>query len=145
MSILYIVVCLFWSQTPNLPPFHLVTISFISKSASLFLFCKWVHLYHFPSDSAYKWYHMIFIFLHLAISLSMIISRSIHVAAKCCLFCSFLWLNNIPLKNVSHLLYPFTHTWTFRLLPCLGCFLKSVTVNIVVHVSIQTMVDFFNQ
>ena len=47
---------------------------------SPFLFCKYVHLYHFFFNSTYKWYHLIFVFLWL-ISLSMIIPRSIHVAA----------------------------------------------------------------
>ena len=37
---------------PNL--FPVVTINLFSKSVSLFLLCKYVHLYHFFLDSAYK-------------------------------------------------------------------------------------------
>ena len=41
---------------PRLPncPFPLATISPLSMSVSLFLFCKEVHLYHFFLDSIYK-------------------------------------------------------------------------------------------
>ena len=53
-----------------------------SKSLSLFLFCKYVPLYH-VLDSTSKQNHMTFIFLCLSyFKLSMIISRYIHVAAK---------------------------------------------------------------
>ena len=51
LSILYIVVCICLSQTPNLsllPPSPLVTMS-----VSLLLFCKLVHLYQFL-DSTYE-------------------------------------------------------------------------------------------
>ena len=74
---------------------------------------------------------MVFVFLFLT-SLSMIICRSIHIAAMA-LFHSFLWLSSIPLcvyccVCVPRLLYPFICQWTFRLLPCLGyykwCFYK---------------------
>ena len=44
----------------------------------LFLFYKYVYLYHFL-DSAYKQYHTIFVFLT---SLNMTVFRSIHVAAN---------------------------------------------------------------
>ena len=46
-------------------------------------------------NSTYKWYHMMFVCLWL-ISLSMITSRSTHVAANGIISC-FLWLSNIPL------------------------------------------------
>ena len=40
LSILYIVFCIFYSPTPNLPaPFHLPTASVFSVSVILFLFC----------------------------------------------------------------------------------------------------------
>ena len=84
LSILYIIVCICPSQTPNpsLPhaPSPLATTSPFSMSVSLFLFCRWVHLCHIL-DSTYKWYHTVFVFLFLT-SLSMKISRSIHVAAN---------------------------------------------------------------
>ena len=63
---------------PLLSP--LVTVSFFSMSMSLFLFYKFICIIFL--DSTYKWYHMIFVFLCLTISHNMIISRSIHVAAK---------------------------------------------------------------
>ena len=66
--------------SPHLSP--MVTISLFSKSLSLFLFCKYVPLYH-VLDSTSKHNHMIFIFLCLTyFKLSMIISRYIHVAAN---------------------------------------------------------------
>ena len=42
LSILYIVMCIYQSQPPNLslPPYHLVTISLFSTSITLLLFCK---------------------------------------------------------------------------------------------------------
>ena len=70
----------------------LVTISLFSTSLTLFMFHKQVTLYHFFFlDSTYKQYH-VFIFLCLT-SLSMTISRYIHVAANGMV----LWLSNIPL------------------------------------------------
>ena len=59
-------------------------------------------------DSTYKRYH---ICLWLT-SVSMIISRSIHVAANG-IISSFLWLGNIPLNTHAHLLYPFICQWMF--------------------------------
>ena len=50
------------------------------KSVSLFLFCKFVHMYHIFLDSTYKQYHMIFVFLCLT-SL-VLISKSIYIAAN---------------------------------------------------------------
>ena len=49
-------------------------------------------MYHFLLDSTYKWYHIVFVFVWLT-SLSMIISRCIHVAANG--FICFYWLSNI--------------------------------------------------
>ena len=52
-------------------------------------------------------------------SLSMIISRSILVAAHG-IIAFFLWLCSIPSYiHILHLLYPFLCLWTLRLLPCL--------------------------
>ena len=63
------------------------------------------------------------------ISLTVIISRSIHVAANG-IISFFLWLSNIPLYIVPHHLYLFLCQWTFSLRPCL-----CATMNIGVHVS----------
>ena len=47
-------------------------------------------------DSMYKQYHMMFVFLWLT-SLSLTVSRYIHVAATGIISCSFLWLSNVSL------------------------------------------------
>ena len=52
------------------------TINSISKSVSLFLFCKQVHLYHFFLESTYRECYMMFLLLWLT-SPSMIISSCI--------------------------------------------------------------------
>ena len=59
-----------------------------------FCFTIYIHLYCFLGTT-YKWYHITLIFLWL-ISLSIIFSRSIHVAANVRIS-FFLWLSNIPL------------------------------------------------
>ena len=69
----------------------------IPKSVSLFLFCKWVHLYCFFSESTYKAGHMIFLLLCLLTSLTMTISRSIHVAVNGIIS---LYLPSVP--SLSH-------------------------------------------
>jgi len=68
------------------------------------------------------------------------ISRPIHVAANG-IISFFLWLSNIPLCVYMHIhfLYPLLCQWTFRLLPCLGCF-KCAAENIGVQVSFWCMV-----
>lgn len=61
--ILNIAVCTCQAQTPDLslphPPPILVTISLVSKSVSLSLFCNKVNLFHFILDPTYKRCHMI--------------------------------------------------------------------------------------
>ena len=69
-------------------------------------------------DSTYWWSHMVFVFVWL-ISLSRIISKSIHTAAHGSIS-PFLWLCNIPLYILPHLLYPFFCQWTFTLFPLSG-------------------------
>ena len=49
---------------PSFPVSSLITVSLFSVSASLFLFCKSVHLCHIL-DSTYKWYHMVLVALFL--------------------------------------------------------------------------------
>ena len=84
----------------------------------------------------YKWYHIIFVFLCLT-SLSVIFSRSIHVAANGNI--SFFFMTNSPLCvcvcihthtyiyiyiyihiYISHLLKPIVCWWALGLFPCLG-------------------------
>ena len=56
LSVLYIVVYVYQSQSPNsshLPSPRLVSIRLFSTSVSLFLLCKQVHLYHFSRSHIY--------------------------------------------------------------------------------------------
>ena len=96
---------------PKLSP--LETISF-SKSVSQCLFCKGVQsvIFQIPHVSESIWCWCLIVWLT---SLSMIISRSIHVAAKCHYFFPFNGWVCVP-----HLLDPLLCWWTFRLFPCLG-------------------------
>ena len=61
---------------------------------------------------------MVFVFLRLT-SLSMIISRFIHVSSKG-IFSYFFYDGVIYVACISHLLYPCIWQWTFKLVPCLG-------------------------
>ena len=83
-------------SVPPPPPYPLSTTNPFSASVSLFLFHGWLHLCHIL-ESTYQWYCMVFVVLFLWNSLSMIISRSIHVATNGIYFSFFLWLNSIPL------------------------------------------------
>ena len=69
------------SQSFPPSPCPLGNSSLFSMSVSLFLFHREVHLCHI-SDSIDKWCHIVFVFLFLTYSLSMIISRFIHVAVN---------------------------------------------------------------
>ena len=93
---------------PSSRLYPLVTRSLFSTSVNLPLFCKCVHLYlfFFFKDSTYKQYRMISVFV-CPTSLSLTISRSIHIAANDIIF-SFLLLSNIPL---------FMHTISFLCIP----------------------------
>ena len=111
--------------TPNSPsipppsPSPLATTVLFSKSVSLPLSHRQVHLC-LILDSTCKWHHMYLCSSLWLISLSMIISSCIHVAANG-IFSFFLWLS-IPWHiYLPHLLYPFICWWTFRFFPCL-CF-----------------------
>ena len=70
-------------------------------------------------------------------SLSIIISRSIHIVANGIIH-SFLCLSSIPLCNV-HLIYPFICQWIFRLLLCLD-YCEQCCNEYWVHVSFQIIV-----
>ena len=97
LSILYIIVCVCLSQAPNLSLPHplstLVTISLFSMSVTLFvlLIGSFVSYLRFHVISDITWYLSFLVWL---ISLSMIISRSIHVAANgFILFQNHYWLS----------------------------------------------------
>ena len=115
LSLVCIVGCICQSQPPNLfliPHIcPLVTINLVSKSLTLFLFCKSlcivfirVHIFVtsyiclFPSDAPH---------------LGMIISRSNHVAANGII--SFSWLSNIPWYILPRLLLSVRLLKTFEL------------------------------
>jgi len=86
-------------------------------------------------DPAYKWYHMIFVFLWLT-SFRMIISRSTHVAAHD--FISFFFYVIFPCIYVRHLLYS---SVDWHLGCCYGlAVVNSAAKNIGVHVSFWIMV-----
>ena len=83
-----------------------------------------------------KFFCVIFISFHLIIVydiclsltlLSMIISRSIHVAANGIIL-FFLWLSSIPLYICTSSFYPFLCWWMFSLFPCLDL-ANSATMN----------------
>ena len=80
----------------------------VHRVAKSWTWLKWL------STQAYKWYRMIFVFHCLIISFSMMISRSICVAANHIV--SFLWLSNIPLYISTILSLSIHCWWTF------GCF-----------------------
>ena len=102
LSILYILVYICQSQSPNSSHHHrpchfhpLLSIRLFSTSVSQFLPCKLVHLYHFSRFHIYALIYDIFVFLFLT-SICMTVSRSIHVSTNDSI--SFLlWLGNIPL------------------------------------------------
>ena len=83
---------------PILPPFPLGNHTFVFYICDT-VFCKEVYLYHFFYTP-----HINDIICHLSFSfclfsLSMTVSRSIHIAANG-IFHSFLWLSIIPLSNI---------------------------------------------
>ena len=98
----------------NLP--LLVTISLFSMSVSLFLFCNFICVIFL--DFMYKWHHIIFVFLCLN-TLSMIISRSIHVAING-IISFFFMAEYIPLYLYNHISFIYSsvdrHLDCFRFL-----------------------------
>ena len=69
---------------------------------------------------------IIYLSFSVLTSLSMIISRSIHVTANG-IISFFLWLSNTPLYPV--LLYPLPCRWILRLLPCILAVVNSAAGN----------------
>ena len=75
---------------------------------------------------------VILILTYLTLSESLIPSMLLQMA----LFCSYLWLNSIPLHIYTHLLNPFISQWTFRLFPCCGyCEQCSMIIHVCVSFS----------
>ena len=91
-------------------------ISSFSKSLTLFLFCKQVHLYHFRFHIKGKSYispslsdllHSVYCSLGPSMLLQMALFHFLNGWVIChCIY--------------VHLPYPFLCQWTFRLFPCLG-------------------------
>ena len=96
----------------------------------------------------HKFFCIIFIRFHILVisydiclcltSLTMIISRSIHVAANGVILVFFM-AKEYSICIYVHLLCPFLCWWIFRLLLCLG-YCKQCSMNIGMHVSFQIMV-----
>ena len=85
---------------------------------------KYIYIYMFIFvDSTYKWYHTLFVFFWL-ISLSIIFSRSIHVATNS-IIPLFIWLNNIPMNVYMDHIF-FIHLSVDEQI---GCFCILATVN----------------
>ena len=65
-SVFCIVVCICWSQIPNLvlPSFPFVTVCLFSTSVRLFLSYKYISVFSHIVDSTDKWYHMVFVFFY---------------------------------------------------------------------------------
>ena len=96
----------------------LAVTSLFAKSMSLFLLCKFIWI--ISLDSTYKWCYVILVFVWFT-SLSIIISRSIPVAAEGII--SFFFDGRVIFRciYVPQLLHPLFCQGTFRLLPCPGC------------------------
>ena len=113
-----------YMSVPNaltIPPLHpspLVTINLFSKSLSLFLFCKWVHLHLFSFlDSTYKGYHTVLLLLCLTYFTQ---HDSPSMLRQMALFHRFSGWVVSHCIHVTHLLHPFLCWRIFRLLPHLG-------------------------
>ena len=121
LSILNIVVCVCYSQTSNLSPLFspLLAISLFPMSVSLFLFCKYIHLYHSLRFHIQAVYFSFSGLLHLVWQ-SLGPSMLLQMALFHSLFVTELYLIVCVCVCVSHLLYAFICRGTFRLLSCPG-------------------------
>ena len=89
----------FISTLTSPPP--LVTINLFSTSVSLFLLCRYFHLYHFSKFTC-KWYYIIFVFLSYLLH-SVWQSLGLSMSLQMTQFHSFIWLSDIPLYICSTL------------------------------------------
>ena len=125
LSILYILVYICQSQSPNSSHHHqtphhfppLVPIRLFSTSVSLYLPCKPVHLYRFSR------FHIYALIYDICFSLSDLLhsvwqSLDPSTSLQMTHFCSFSWLI-FHCVYVPHL-HPFVCRWAFRLLPWPG-------------------------
>ena len=120
-------------------PLPLITIGLFSMLVGLFLFCKYIHLYYL-----FKILHLHDIIRYLTVSLSLMISCSVH---PCCYrwhYFILLWL------NISFYIYIYGIFFIHSSVDGhLGCFHVSALVNstsiyIVVHVSFHIRVFIFS-
>ena len=130
------------SQSSNLfPPYSLVNLSLFSRSVTLFLFYRQVHLYPFI-DSTYKQHHMILVIVWFT-SLNLTIS-GFH---PCC--CKWLYVVLFYGWVVSHCIYTyhifFIHSFGdghLSYFPVL-VIINTAAINIQVHVSFQSLAFFW--
>ena len=115
LSILYLIVCICWSQSPDLCLSH--PISSLGIISSFYISES---VFSFFSDFTYKRYHMILVFLCLAYLTQ---CGHLQVHPRCCRWhCFFLFMaEQYSMVYVSHLLCPFLCQWTLGLFPHLGC------------------------
>jgi len=73
----------------------------IYSSVSLFLFCKYIHMYHFSRFYIYAFIYDIHIFSSWLISLCMTDFRSIHISAKWHIFVPF--YDYYPIVYMCHI------------------------------------------
>ena len=81
-------------------------------------------------DTTYKWF-IVFVFLHLTY---FTLCDNLHpfILLQMALFLSFLWL--VTFHYISHLLYPFSCQWTFKLLVA-----KDIGVHVSFHVFSESL------
>ena len=115
LSFLYVVGSVYWSQISNLPLSHPFPVCFLCLWACFYFVDKFIYTLFFKvlHISGITWYLSFSVWLT---SLSMIISRFIHVAANSIIFYGKVIFHRI---YVPHL-YQVICQWTFRLLPCPG-------------------------
>ena len=97
-----------------------VSIHLFFMSVSLFLLCKYVHLYHFSRFHIYALiYEFVFLFLTYFIPYDMTDSVSIHISTNE-QFCSGLWLSSIPLYICTTSSLPINLSLNIKLFLCPG-------------------------
>ena len=115
----YVSMLLFEFIPPS--PSLAVTTNLFSMSPCLFLTCKWVRQYHFPTYMVHR-FHIYVLICDICFSLSDLLHSAKQAldSSNGLRFISFYGWVIFHCLNVPHLLYPHICWWTFRLPPCLG-------------------------